>query len=342
MAEFVINYDREAQAFGSIVIRAEFVKPGSDDEVGLHVKDFTVTPKGVIDVVTDPSSTETVAVLRAKLADEVARDERVLDRVKSPVTVRITAVPLAEQTMSLISVEPVEVTQSCTIRVDVTGRINECDELGARLERLIERRIRLREQFQGGVDALYRAFANEEKMERSYAELETQHLVALGLLGTAAVGATLALGHVAATAYAFATHLSQTIVLVGEYGGVIVGMQGEVRATQLAYTAVTRGYATAAASVTGAVAAPTTWEVIRQKMNAGLTEAKAGMATAVRMREGLSKASGDLRVEIDALERDISYTRSRMRGCPDVKVMNEPPERLPEIPTLADWNVPHM
>ena len=342
MAEFVINYDRAAQAFGSTVIRAEFVKPGSEDEVGLHVKDFTVTPTGVIDVVTDPSSTRTVAVLRVKLADDVARDERVLDRVKSPVTVRITAVPLAEQTLSLISAEPVEVTQSCTVRVDVTQRINECDELGARFERLIESRLRKHKQLEDGIDALYRAFKNEQRAEMDYASLETDHHIALGLLGTAGVATALALGHVAATAFAFASRLKSLVTLVELYGGTTIGMQAEVRATQAAYTAVARGYATAAASATGAVAAPTTWELIREKMNAGLTEAKAAMASASRLREGLGKACEDLRLEIQQLEHDISYTRSRMRGCPDVELEYEPPPRLPDIPTVADWNYPRM
>lgn len=132
------------------------------------------------------------------------------------------------------------------------------------------------------------------------------------------------------------------ITVVNLYGGTDIGMQAEARATQAAYSAVARGYATAAASATGAVAAPTTWEVIREMMNAGLTEAKAARASAVRMREGLGKACEDLRFEIQQLEHDISYTRSRMRGCPDVELSDERPPRLPDIPTVADWNCPRM
>jgi hypothetical protein len=158
-------------------------------------------------------------------------------------------------------------------------------------------------------------------------------------LGTAGALATVTLGTVAVTAFSFASRLRAVIGLVGMYGGEVIGMQAEVRATQVAYTAMTRGYATAAASAAGAVAAPTTCEVIREKMNAGLTEAKAGMATAIRMREGLSKACTDARSEIEALERDITYTRSRMRGCPDVEVMNEPPLSLPDIPGPSNWRM---
>jgi hypothetical protein len=255
------------------------------------------------------------------------------------VTVSVTATPVAEETMSLISAGPAEVTQSCIVRVDATQRINECDELWARLERMFERRVRLLDRLQGGVDALYRAFRNEGEMAHGYAQLESEHLQALGLLGTAGVLAAATLGSVAMSAYAFASHLRATIILAELYGGEVVGLQGEVRATQMAYTAVTRGYATAAASATGAAAAPTTWELVREKMNAGLTEAKAGMDAAIRLRQALSQACKDTREEIHALQRDIDYTRSRMRGCPDVKIMDEPELRLPVIPEPDDWQL---
>jgi hypothetical protein len=343
MAEFVIGYSKETGKFGSTTIRAELVQRGRDVDIPLRIKELTVTPDDVIEVATDPSSTETVAVLRAKLFESVdrlltglvqpasERDTTVLQKVASPVTVSVTVVPIAEQTMTLISAAPVEVTQSCTVRVDVSQRIHECEELMARLERLIEKRLRMRDRLDNGIVALRKAYRNEEEMHRAYRELESEHTKALALLGAAAGLAALAFGAMAVAAGAYAMKLRAGMMLFGSIEKTAEYMVGygmtqatEAQIVTAATTRLTHAYVTAAASATDVAVTAGTWESMRQKMSSGLTDAQTAMASAVRMRQALRQACEELKRELTELERDYGRIRERLRGCPDVELAPEP------------------
>ncbi len=344
--EFVIAYSREFQRFGSATIRAQLQQRGKHDELPMKVKDITVTPADIIDVAPDPSSTDTVAVFTAQLAKAIEQDEHVLDRLAQPVLVQITVTPVAEVTASLISADPIDVTQRCDVRFDTSQRISECDELEARFERLIERRLRDRDQLTKGVDVLRQAFRNQQEMERQYAKLETQHTEALAYLGAAGTVALIALGAVAASAVAYARTVTTAVQLFGsaevtaEYMQIIYGWSPELatKAVQVASRAIVTNYATAAGAGTGAAATAGALATIREKMNAGLTEAQSAMASAQRMCDQLRQVCEDKKLELGDLARDITFTRSRMRGCPGVEVLPEPEWDI-GIPTAVQWGI---
>jgi hypothetical protein len=346
MADFVIGYDRQAHEFGSALIRAEFVKKGSADPIRLRLTRFSVAPDDIIEVKPDASSSETVVALRARLRDSVAHDERVLSLLK-PVVVTITASPRTDDN----AVVP-PMTQTCTVRVDTSQRISECDELSARFERMIERRLRLREQLQAGIDGLERAYRNGRAAEQSLGELESEHLQAIGLLGTAAVLTAFVLGVVAVRAATYARNLAHAAATFeGEGATILALLRGTApqlaekagqQALSAASAAVTRHYAGAATAGVGAASSALSIEAIRRRLNEGLTEAREGMATAKRMRDGLREACLDKQRELDALQSEIDQTRSLMRGCPGVEIMPEPPVRTFFIPSDADWDTPRL
>ena len=346
MAEFVIGYDRQTHAFGSALIRVEFVKKGSSAPVRLRVSRYSVAPDDVIEVVPDGSSSETVVVLRARLRENVARDERVLGLLK-PVTVTITGSPHTDDN----AVVP-PMTQTCTVRVDSTQRINECDELGARFERMISRRLDLHNQLKQGAESLQQAYRNGAAADKAMRELEWEHTQALALLGGAAALTALALGAVAVRAVAYAKELTAAIATFEGEGASLLAIaqgvpgqaaeQAGIQMVRAATAGVTRHYAGAATAAVGSGASALSVEAIRRKINEGLTEARAGMDAAKRMRDALRDACLEKEKELDALQKDIDYTRSLMTGCPGVEILPEVGLGTIFIPSEADWDIPRM
>lgn len=344
MAEFVITYNREAQTFEPVLIRATFTQKGAEESSRLQIKEFVATPGDIVQLILDPASTPTVAVLHAKLAHDVHEEGLIarLAAVTTPVTVRVTAVPVMDPNASSSSAKPVEVTQTCTIRVDPTQRISECEELGPRLERQNERRTRLLDQLEKGSAALQRAYRSEREMAEGLQDLESQHTTALLLLGGAGTVATLALGAAAASAFAYARSVQAAVSLFGSlesaigYGEILGGAEyGALRQLAPVVTqTIARNYAVAAVATGGATVPVGGWAAFRAKMNEGLTEAYTARDTAVRMRQALFQACTDKRKEIVELGRDIEQTRARLRGCPDVVLERLPEEFVPEVPTF--------
>ena len=343
MAEFVITYNREAQRFDAVLIRASLTQKDGEKTSMLKIKEFVATPGDIVELVLDPSSTATVAVLHAKLSHDLHEEGLIarLAAVPTPVTVRVTVVPVLEQNAPVSAAKPVEVTQSCTIRVDPTQRINECDELGVRLDRQVERRMRLLGELEKGSAALQRAYHGEREMAQGLQDLESQHTTALGLLGAAGTVTVVALGAAAASAFAYARAVQAGVSLFGTLEATIGYMEvlggAEYGALQQLAPVVTqtivRNYA-AAAVAAGATAVPVGgWAAVRAKMNEGLTEAYAARDTAVRMRQALFQACTNKRNEIIELRRDIALTRAGLRGCPDVVLELMPEEFVPEVPT---------
>jgi hypothetical protein len=100
---------------------------------------------------------------------------------------------------------------------------------------------------------------------------------------------------------------------------------------------VTRHYAGAATAAVGSGASALSVEAIRRKINEGLTEARAGMDAAKRMRDALRDACLEKEKELHELQKDIDYTRSLMKGCPGVEIMPEVGLGTIFIPSEADW-----
>jgi hypothetical protein len=211
-------------------------------------------------------------------------------------------------------------------------RESECDELGARLERMLEKRERLRSQLRQGIPALQNANTQKLDMEAAYRTLENQHTEALGYLGAAAVVSAAALGTVAASCAAFAAKASAAVEVLNAgmagYAEYLYGATTEAVATgvKVLSTQAAQNYAMAAGAATSTAVPPTIVATIRAKMNEGLTEVQSSMATAERMRQLLKQSLQTKLRELNALEADIHMTRERMRGCPGVEIMPEPPE----------------
>jgi hypothetical protein len=343
MAEYVIGYDRQTHQFGSALIRVSFVRKGSTAPVRLRVSRYSVAPNDVIEVVPDESSTDTVVVLRARLRENVARNERVLDLLKA-VTVTITGSPRTDDN----AVVP-PMTQTCTVRVDTTQRINECDELGARFERMIASRLRQHQQLKQGAEALQQAYANGAKADQAMRDLEWEHTQALGLLGGAAALSAVALGVVAVKAATLAktlgawaaTYQGQGAWLVALAAGVApeAAEQAGIQMLRAATVGATRNYARAATAAVGSGASAISADAIRRHLNAGLTEARAGMDAAKSMRQRLRDACVERQRALDRLQSEIDETRSMMKGCPGVELMPDPGLGTVFIPSEADWNV---
>ena len=119
MADFEIRWLDDEQRFEPAKIRAELVDRGTDVDLPLKIDDITFDPVDVIELVVDDATTPTTAVFRAQLTREVLADERFYDRIKNPITVEITATPIAEQTASIIFAAPVSLKRSCTVAIDV-------------------------------------------------------------------------------------------------------------------------------------------------------------------------------------------------------------------------------
>jgi hypothetical protein len=180
-------------------------------------------------------------------------------------------------------------------------------------------------------------------------ELEWEHTQALGLLGGAAALTALTLGVLAvkATAYAKAC-AAAAAVFEGEGGWVLALAAGAapeaaqqigMQALRTATVGATRHYAGAATAAVGSGVSALSVEGIRRMLNAGLTDARAGMDAAKAMRQRLRDACLEKEKELDRLQKEIDHTRSLMKGCPGVELMPEEGLGTIFIPSEADWNV---